>query len=195
MKMKASLCLVATVAVATGSLVIAGCGGDEDSADASAGNTVPAGVTTQYELIEEEVGAEGGATTSGPWRIAYIVEPAEPWFEDGQFREPTAAETHHIEIIPIEAATGRVVPEVPITLEVVDEAGEVVDSKPLAFYYAEFFHYANNFSVPGAGDYTLRATIEPPPFRRHGEASGEPALSEGAEVEFEDVHLEIEDAA
>ena len=108
----------------------AACGSDEDSeADpagkqtAAAAPEVPAGVAKQYATIEEEVAAEGGDTGSGPWRIAYIVEPAEGWFEPGggelRWRAPAKGETHHIEILPIEAETGRLVPEVPVTLEVI----------------------------------------------------------------------------
>jgi len=143
--------------------------------------------------MEAEIAAEGGSTESGDWRVGYIVEPAEPWFEaDGTFREPAAGETHHIEILPFEAASGRLVPEVPIRLAVVDDSGEVVDEQELDLYYAEFFHYANNFSVPEQGMYTLRATLEAPTFRRHGEETAGPALADGTTVEFRDVQLSPE---
>jgi len=156
------------------------------------GSGVPDGVAAQYRTIEEEVEAEGGETMSGPWRIAYIVEPAEPWFDGERFREPARGETHHIEILPIERETGRVVPYVPVRLQVRDDRDRVVDAKPLDFFYAEFFHYAQNFSIPRDGTYTLRATIEPPTFLRHGEEREGPALSRGATVEFERVRLERE---
>jgi hypothetical protein len=155
-----------------------------------AAGEVPEGVAAQYAAVEAEIAAEGGATESGDWRVGYIVEPAEPWFEDvGTFREPAAGETHHIEIVPFEAATGRIVPDVPIRLEVVDDSGAVVDEQELSFYYAEFFHYANNFSVPEQGTYTLRATLSAPSFRRHGEESEGPALAQETTVEFSDVQL------
>ncbi len=158
---------------------------------------VPRGVATQYATIEEEVHAGGGEKRVGPWRIAYIVEPAEGWFErrgdDFEWRAPAEDETHHIEILPIEAETGRLVPEVPITVEVLDAQGERVARKRLMPYYSEFFHYADNFSIPEAGDYRLRTKIEPPDLRRHGEEQEDPALAEGAEVEFENVRLEPEE--
>jgi Fe2+ transport protein len=158
--------------------------------------SVPEGVIAQYATIEEEVAAEGGEQDVGPWRIAFIVEPAEGWFEQVggglRWRGPAQGETNHIEILPIEKATGRLVPQVPVTLEVLDSEGKRVERKPLSFYYAEFFHYANNFSLPGSGRYTLKATIGAPPFRRHGERSDSPALSEGAEVEFSDVEIDTE---
>ncbi|MGH2716020.1 MAG: iron transporter [Thermoleophilaceae bacterium] len=193
----------ALAALALG-LGAAGCGEDGEAAGTDTATTttattpaeVPEGVAAQYQQIEEEVEAEGGETQVGPWRIAYIVEPAEGWFEPrgGQlrWRPPAAGETHHIEILPIEADTGRLVPDVPITLEVIDGSGRRVARERLRFYYAEFFHYAENLSIPEAGDYTLRATIAPPPFPRHGEEEEGPALPEGASAEFEGVHLEPE---
>ncbi|MFC7501447.1 iron transporter, partial [Nocardioides sp. GCM10030258] len=59
----------------------------------------------------------------------------------------------------------------------------------LNFYYSTFFHYANNFSIPEAGSYTLRVKVEAPTFNRHGDADETPPLAEGVEVEFTDVEL------
>lgn len=163
------------------------------AAQAVAPPAVPQGVVSQYTVLEQEIADAGGSTTTGPWRVAYIVEAAEPWYHgvgaQQHYREPAPGETHHIEIIPIESATGRIVPDVPIQLEVVDSAGAVVDSKSLNFYYSEFFHYANNFSVPQEGTYTLRARLDAPTFLRHGEATEPPALGEGAQVTFTGVEL------
>ncbi len=192
-------------ALVAGLIWVSACGegGDQQPTERPAATAqaskVPEGVATQHATIEEEVRAEGGEKRTGPWRIAYIVEPAEGWFErrgdDLEWRAPAEGETHHIEILPIEAATGRLVPEVPITVEVLDAQGERVARKRLAPYYAEFFHYADNFSIPEAGDYRLRARIDPPDLRRHGEEQEDPALAEGAEVEFENVRLEPEEGS
>jgi len=192
--------------VCAAALVVVGCGGDDDEAGegqtpeaapaAQAARDVPSGVAAQYRQIAEEVAAEGGEQRVGPWRIAYIVEPAEGWFEqvggELRWRAPAAGETHHIEILPIEAETGRLVPNVPIELEVLDAGGQRVARGRLAMYYAEFFHYATNFRVPRDGDYTLRATIGPPDLRRHGEQADGPPLAEGATATFEGVRLERE---
>lgn len=178
-------------------LAAAACSGQNGSAPAAGENQqVPAGVATQQATMEEEIREAGGEQTVGPWRVGYIVEAAEPWYEirDGQqtFRQPAPGETHHIEVLPIEAATGRVVPNVPIRLEVIDASGAVVDSQQLNFYYSTFFHYANNFRVPQPGSYTLRATLEPPQFFRHGEADQPAPLAEGATVTFTGVELPAE---
>jgi Fe2+ transport protein len=165
----------------------------QPASEDTASTSVPKGVTSDYETREHEIREAGGQTKSGPWRIGYIVEAPEGWFEqhgdDFEWRAPTNDETNHVEILPIEDKTGRLMPNVPITLEILDEQGERVDRKELSPYYSEFLHYANNFAVPRAGEYTLRATIEPPEVRRHGEENEPPPMAEGAEVEFENVRL------
>lgn len=176
-------------------LVTAGCAGGE-APQAKAPEGVPAGVAKQYSTLREEIKENGGEQTSGKWKIGYIVEEAEPWFEshDGhQTRRPPAdGETNHIEIIPQEAETGRIVPDVPARLEILDASGKVVDAKDLNFYYSTFFHYANNFSIPQPGKYTLRATLQAPTFMRHSENPQEAPLAEGAQVTFENVEIKKE---
>lgn len=172
---------------------LTGCGQD-DVAASEKGTAVPDGVVKQYETLRAEVSERGGSTKSGEWTVSYIVEAAEPWFEgkqaeQGTFRKPEAGETHHIEIIPTETSTGRIVPDVPITLEVVGDDGKVVEKQKLNFYYSTFFHYANNFHLPEAGTYTLRATLGVPTFNRHGDQAEGPALGKGATVEFTGVKL------
>ena len=184
--MRRTLPLVALLPLTA--VALTGCGSEARSSE-----SVPAGVAEQYSVLEAEVAERGGSVESGEWTVSYIVEAAEPWYaaHDGEqhFREPTSAETHHIEIIPTETATGRIVPDVPVTLQVVDADGKVVDEKPLQFLHSTFFHYANNFEVPEEGSYTLRATLGAPTFARHGEEGEQPPLAEGAEVEFADVEL------
>jgi hypothetical protein len=45
---------------------------------------------------------------------------------------------------------------------------------------------------PGAGEYTLRATVETPRFRRHGDESERPELMDDAQVEFENVMIDVD---
>ncbi|WP_432141218.1 iron transporter [Streptomyces sp. bgisy084] len=180
-------------------LALTACGGADSGkspAEGQAKETAPAGVAHQHAVLKAEIAANGGEARAGDYRIGYIVEAAEPWFHSehsghGKLvsRAPAKNETHHIEIIPREAKTGRIVPDVPIRLEVIDSKGKVVQAQDLNFYYAEFFHYANNFSIPKAGKYTLRATLQPPTFLRHGASGEKPALSEKTTATFRDVEL------
>ncbi len=95
--------------------------------------------------------------------------------------------------MPSEVGSGLLVPEAEITLTVLDESGNEVDSKPLRFYRGEFYHYANNFSLPGSDTYTLRAEIAPPTFLRHetDEAQGR-VFTEPVTAEFENVEIDTE---
>ncbi|MGH3737511.1 MAG: hypothetical protein ACRDT6_18165 [Micromonosporaceae bacterium] len=190
--------LYAPVITLAGLLALAGCGSGSSKPASGADRkepSVPKGVAAQYATLEKEIAAEGGEQKVGEWRIAYIVEGAEPWHEvaggTSSYRAVKPGETFHIEIIPIEAATGRIVPDVPIKLSVVDASGKVVDSDALHFIYGEFFHYANNFSVPD-GTYTLKAEIGVPDFPRHGEQNETPALAEATTVNFDNVELKSE---
>lgn len=172
---------------------LTGCS-SESSASESHEASVPAGVEEQHEVLAEEVAEKGKTVESGDWTVHLITEAAEPWFEvhgrhGEMFREPRTGETDHIEIIPTETGTGRIVPDVPITVEVVDADGSAVQREELEFFHSTFFHYADNFSVPRAGDYTIRATLGVPTFNRHGEEEQAPALAAGTTVEFTDVEL------
>jgi hypothetical protein len=152
-------------------------------------------VIDSYAVAHEEIEAEGGETEAGPYRVGYIVEPAEGWWEGGpedpEWREPSPDETHHLEILPFDPETGLLIPEMEGRLTVLDQNGEEVDEQPLRFYYAEFYHYANNFSIPDSGSYTLRAELEPPDFNRHGSEDGEGRVfTEPVTVEFEGVKID-----
>jgi hypothetical protein len=155
------------------------------------------GIVDSYGVAQEEIDAEGGEQRAGGYRVGYIIEPAEGWWEgDPQnlaWREPAPGETNHIEILPFEVGSGLLVPEAEITLTVLDESGNEVDSKSLRFYRGEFYHYANNFSLPGSGAYTLRAEIAPPTFLRHetDEAQGR-VFTDPVTAEFENVEIDTE---
>ncbi|ABG04142.1 putative periplasmic ligand-binding sensor protein [Rubrobacter xylanophilus DSM 9941] len=172
-------------------------GGETTAGETTAGGGGYQGIVDSYAVADAEIEEEGGEKTVGDYRIGYIVEPAEGWWEGDpqnlQWRDPSPDETHHLEILPFDRRTGLLIPEMEGRLYVIDQNGEVVDEQPLRFYYAEFYHYANNFSIPESGTYTLRAELEPPDFRRHGEESGEGRVfTEPVVVEFENVRITSE---
>jgi hypothetical protein len=184
-----------------------GCGREPVTSERAEGGTTGAttseaapseslqGVMDSYLLAKEEIEEEGGEQEVGEYTVGYIVEPAEGWWEgdsgDLDWREPAPKETNHLEVLPFDSDTGLLIPYMDITLTVLDESGEEVESKPLAFYYAEFYHYANNFQIPKNGTYTLRATLNPPTFHRHGDEDGEgKVFTSRAVVEFDDVQID-----
>lgn len=163
----------------------------------AAGGSGFQGVVDSYGVAQAEIEAEGGEVEAGEYRVGYIVEPAEGWWEGDppnlEWREPAAGETNHIEILPYDAETGLFVPYMDVELTVLDENGEEIENKPLFPYYAEFYHYADNFSLPESGTYTLRAELGPPDFRRHGDENGEGRVYENRVIaEFEEVEIDIE---
>ncbi len=173
-------------------------GSGSGSGSAKASSEEFQGVIDSYGTAQAEIDGEGGEQEVGDYRVGYIVEPAEPWWEGDPgnltLREPASGETNHIEILPFEARTGLLIPYMEGTLTVLDEAGEEVESKPLVFYRGEFYHYANNFSLPQSGTYTLRAEMEPPTFLRHEtEVREGRVLTEPFVVEFENVDISTEE--
>lgn len=184
----------------------AGCGQappDQSNAETTSETTTASsgadleGVTDSYALARAEIEEAGGEKMVGGYRVGYIVESAEGWWEGNpeklEWRGPTAGETNHIEILPFDPETGLLVPEAEIRLTIRDEEGELVTSKPLNFYYSEFYHYANNFTIPESGEYTLEAEISPPTFERHGEKSGEgKVFTKPVTARFQTVEIETE---
>lgn len=63
-------------------------------------------------MLANEIAEKGKTVESGQWTVNLITEAAEPWFDEhgAHFRAPEPGETHHIEIIPTETSTGRIVP-------------------------------------------------------------------------------------
>lgn len=165
--------------------------GEGTSAESGSGLS---GVDAAYSKAQEEIEEAGGEKTAGGYRVGYIVEDAEGWWEGEagslRWRDPASDETNHIEILPYDKETGLLVPYMDVRLTVLDESGDAVDRHELNFYWSEFLHYANNFSIPEGGTYTLRAELSPPDFNRHGSESGKgKVFTEPVTVEFEGVEI------
>ena len=117
-------------------------GGSASGGGSAFGSTMEAngdsrfqGVMGAYAVAQEEIDEAGGEQEVGAYRVGYIGEPSEGWWDGDptvlQWRGPSGAETNHIEILPFEAESGLLVPDMRIALTILDEAGGVVESKPL----------------------------------------------------------------
>lgn len=154
------------------------------------------GVLDSYAAAKKEISSEGGEQNAGEYKIGYIVEEAEGWWEGDpsalKWRNPAPGETTHLEILPFDPKNGLLIPGMQISLSVLDNSGKEVDKKPLNFYYSEFYHYANNFNIPQSGKYILKAELTPPAFPRHGSESGEgKVFTKPATVQFENVDIKV----
>lgn len=72
------------------------------------------GVIASYEVAQSDIDEAGGEQEVGEYRVSYIVELAESWWEGDPeslaWREPASGKTNHIEILPLEAESGLLVP-------------------------------------------------------------------------------------
>ena len=102
--------------------------------------------------------------------------------------EPTE-ENCHIEIAVVDAADGRFIPYLDISVTVTDENGsEVTRFSPQFLWHPGLFHYGQDIKIPGDGTYTLQVKIAPPSFPRHDKVNGK-RYAEPVEATFENVQL------
>lgn len=105
-----------------------------EAAGTTAGTTVSttgssefSNVVASYSVAQEEIEEAGGEKVVGDYRIGYIVEDAEGWWEGKannlQWRGPASGETNHIEILPYDRESGLLVPYMDISLAVLDGSG------------------------------------------------------------------------
>jgi uncharacterized protein involved in high-affinity Fe2+ transport len=124
---------------------------------------------------------ESGATLqrAGQYVVAFVQEEAEGMYalEDGGlvWREAPKAANAHLEIAVADAADGRFVPGLDVTLALVEESDgerELFVTEMPFLWHPFLYHYGRNVRVPGEGPYTVRVRIEPPRFMRHDPVNG-----------------------
>ena len=140
-----------------------------------------------------EVAQTGGSTRAGEYEIGYAVEEAEGMYAlvDGELRwQEPEDENLHVEIAVRDAADGRFVPCLDVTVTLLTADGEEVGThqQPM-LWHPMLYHYGLNWVVPGDGEYTLRVHVEPPSFMRHDEINGQ-RFAEPVDVEFPGVAVE-----
>lgn len=132
-----------------------------------------AGVVDAVQIADAEMTEKGGETIVGDYRIGVIAEAAEPFtvVENGEFtRLEPVDETHHLEVVLREANTKRPLPNAGVTITILDANGNTVAEKQAYPLWAEFQHYANNFTLE-PGEYTMRVDVTPPAVSRHADLS------------------------
>lgn len=120
----------------------------------------------------------GAQRTVGDYQVAYLLDPPRGYYAmtDGQLTwvPPAPGETQHIEAVVMDSLTGKMVPVSPVTIDVIDQSGNVVQSKQLAYYWHPMAdHYGANFSIPTSGNYSLRVRAPAPDIRRHNRDLGD----------------------
>ena len=134
---------------------------------------------------------ESGAVTrrAGDYLVAFVQENAEGMYEleDGRlvWREAPEEANAHLEIAVADAADGRFVPALDISLTVSDGDRELFTTTMPFLWHPYLYHYGTNAKVPGEGPYTVRVQIQAPTFMRHDPVNGK-RYAEPVQVTFED---------
>ena len=145
------------------------------------------------ELMTGTVAQTGGSTRAGDYEIGYAIEEAEGMYAlvDGElvWQEPED-ENLHVEVVVRDAADGRFVPGLDVSVTLVDADGNEVGThtQPM-LWHPMLYHYGRNWVVPGDGTYTVKVHVDPATFMRHDEINGR-RYAEPVDVEFTGVQVE-----
>jgi hypothetical protein len=131
-----------------------------------------------YGQALQAMDEESGAVTqrAGDYLVAFVQENAEGMYElqDGRlvWREAPEEANAHLEIAVADAADGRFVPGLDITLTLLEGDRELFTTSMPFLWHPYLYHYGTNARVPGEGPYSVRVTIGPPAFMRHDPVNG-----------------------
>jgi len=125
---------------------------------------------------------------AGDWVVGLAVEEAEGLYElrDGElvWREP-GEDDAHIEVAVRDAADGRFVPNLRVTVAVQEVDGLVVGTHEHPFlWHPWLYHYGRNWQIRHSGNYAVHIRIEAPQFARHDRKNGR-RYTEPVDVRFE----------
>lgn len=131
-----------------------------------------------YGEALEAMDEESGATKqrAGDYEIAVVIEKAEGmWMpKDGDlvWQEPTV-ENAHVEVAVRDAADGRFIPGLSVTVTLHAPDGSEVGTHEQPFiWHPWIYHYGRNWTVPGEGDYKVHVHVAPPTYMRHDHENG-----------------------
>lgn len=144
------------------------------------------------EHMIENVAQTGATQEAGDYLVGIAVEEAEGMhvWEDGELSWQEPDGNLHIEVAVMDAADKRFVPNLDVTVTVVDADGaEVATHEQPLLWHPMIHHYGRNWQVPGDGTYTIRVHVDPARFPRHDEVNGR-RYTEAVDVEFTGVRVE-----
>jgi hypothetical protein len=148
-----------------------------------------------YRRALEAMREESGAVVkrAGEFVVVLVQEDAEGMYalEDGRlvWHEAPEDANGHLEIAVADAADGRFVPALDITVTVSRDGRPVLDTRLPFLWHPFLYHYGTNFTMPGAGEYDVRVHIDPPTFMRHDPVNGK-RYEQPVEVDFPAVRFE-----
>lgn len=108
--------------------------------------------------------------------------------EELKWKIPASKSNLHVEIIVQDTLDRRFIPNLDITLRIID-SNKSKDTYKLPFLWHPFlFHYGKNIEIPGEGKYSFEVMIKQPTFGRHDEIRGN-RYAQDTSIQFDDLYL------
>lgn len=127
----------------------------------------PTPVDEDYAIgddILEAFAAAVAETEAGGYRIGFIAEAPEPFWEwkgGPQLKAVRPDDTHHLEVVLQDRGTGLLVPQAAVSIRLAPKSGGKAVSVPLHGLLSAFQHYGETLRVP-AGEYQVEVEVTPP---------------------------------
>ncbi|MFI9008009.1 iron transporter [Actinosynnema sp. NPDC053489] len=131
-----------------------------------------------YRRALEAMREESGAVVkqAGEYLVVLVQEDAEGMYElrDGRlvWQEAPEDANGHLEIAVADAADGRFVPGLDVTVTVSRGGEKVLDTRLPFLWHPFLHHYGTNFTMAGEGEHDVQVHIDPPTFMRHDPVNG-----------------------
>ncbi len=124
-----------------------------------------------------KVAQAGGIQDVGDMTIGAAAEEAEPLYHlvDGELRlsEPPHGANAHLEVVVMDRADGRFIPQLHVEATLSGESGEIGTFVLPFLWHPTMFHYGTNVSIPEPGaSYSLSVAVAAPHFHRHDKVNG-----------------------
>lgn len=123
------------------------------------------------------IATSGAKQAVGEYLVGVAAEHAEPLYEvvGGQLHlaPPPAGANAHLEVVVMDGADKRFIPELTVHVILADDRGTEVGTYRLPFlWHPTMYHYGRNIHVPADGIYTMHVGIAQPTFARHDKTNG-----------------------
>jgi len=147
------------------------------------------------EYFIAHVAVSGQKQAIGEYEVGLAVEHAEPlyYLMGGQLKlaEPPADANAHLEVVVMDGADGRFIPELTVFVTVRSSQGDEIGTFHLPFlWHPTMYHYGANVHIPGNGEYAMTVAIAAPTFPRHDETNGK-RYGQSVVAEFSGVTMTV----